>query len=212
MNLRWNDSRVSDAVACSGELEPSAAESIWKPDIYFYYSASTTLQSTLHGHSEALMGSPEGFRWWLELNAGLHCAFDFTYYPFDAQRCKLMISSMSTPLPTLQFDKIQQKTQYHIEYAKFTEAADLVWESPNSNSKYALAGFHVTLARQLHSSLANTFLPSFLTVITCSIRYEHFFSWILRCLRSMTKCFPAFGSPNRPFPVEWPCSSRPTSS
>ncbi len=149
-------------------------------DIYIFHNAHTRILPVLNGRSESLNAHPVlGFEWWLEIDVGLHCPFDFSYYPFDTQACRFMISSMAATKETLimhtaavidETAEVQQTMSYKIGYVQFKRPEDFFFVNAVSKKNFSLSGFDMKMSRQLQSTLANVFLPSFLTVVTASIR------------------------------------------
>jgi hypothetical protein len=179
-NMEWNDSRLRDGQNCIGELDPEASRQIWRPDPYVFYSSFTNIVETMNGKSESITMSPEGLLWWMEADIGLQCPFDFSYYPFDVQRCKFMVSSTTSTISTLVFKTtkildrsqfIQQELQYDIEFEKFNKAEDFSWMGM-SGSNFSTTGFYVTLKRKSSASLITTFIPSFLVVLCSFFRNQ----------------------------------------
>jgi hypothetical protein len=94
------------------------------------------------------------------------------------QICKVKISSTALTVSAMMLKNldladassdIQQKLAYNIRYHLLTNKEDL-FLSYGGNMVYSVAGFYLTLSRTIYFSMINTFFPSFLIVMTSSVR------------------------------------------
>ncbi len=182
MRISWNDSRLERPASCAGEVEPSLAAAIWRPDPYLFHAAHISRLPAFVGEAEAVEGRPTGITWWMELVVEIHCAFDFTMYPFDRQECGMLVASKTSTTSTLVFETVevrdmsqglQQKMNFRYWLEELNRREDRVWMNPENGTEYSVTGFRVLLKRHVGPMIANVFTPSFLTVVMSSIREKN---------------------------------------
>ena len=179
----WNDKRLSLG-NCSGLLNQTVVDRIWLPRPYVHHTSFIEPVNQINSPTESFEATPDGdegqsgFYWYMEMVYGLHCKFDFTYYPFDTQFCDVKLHSKDFSVEFVNYktwgfedksQEIQQTLKYDIEFKVMTDQEDLVF---NNYYDYSTCGFVIKLKRKLGSSMINIFIPSFLIVLVAFTRYS----------------------------------------
>ena len=131
LTLTWKDSRlnVSD---CDGEIDRNVVEEMWVPRPYMVSTSYIeSVKSTTAMYSYTAYKVPV-FLWYQELNIGVQCPFEFSYYPFDSHSCMIQFISNSYTDKVVQYNstffddshRLQHALKYDIKYRNFTNEED----------------------------------------------------------------------------------------
>ena len=132
LTIDWEDSRlnVSD---CDGEIDMDGVEEMWVPRPYMVSTSYIESIKTMTAmNSEWWYKRDMGFLWDQELNIGVQCPFDFSYYPFDSHSCMVQFHSKSYTDKVVQYSctiideshHLQHALKYDVEYRNFTNKED----------------------------------------------------------------------------------------
>ena len=120
------------------------------------------------------------FNWELELVLRIQCPFDFSFYPFDRQKCSIKFTSYVHTDDVVKYktwqvedisDKIQQALEYDVEYEVMSRKEELAHKYYTCKEcNYSVSGFNVKLRRKLGPAIINVFIPSLITVMIAFCR------------------------------------------
>ena len=221
LQTEWTDTRLNGTIpGCYGRIYSPAVDEIWIPRPYMVSTAFIEPVETIAETDFYYFEPDHMFHRYQELNIGVQCPFEFSYYPFDAHTCKVQFHSSSYTSSVVNYtselkvasDNLQHALKYDIAYREFTDEKDLV-VSMSEEDHYSACGFYIDLRRKRGPAILNIFIPSFLIVLIAFCRYD--FSVIPLDMTFQTCGFStsAFGFPLQPpFLEGWHCSSHPFSS
>ena len=131
LTITWKDSRlnVSD---CDGAIDRDVVEEMWVPSPHMVSTSFIESIKTLTAKKSFWWYKPPVFLWHQELNIGVQCPFDFSYYPFDSHSCMVQFHSNSYTDKVVQYNStffdesphLQHALKYDIEYRNFTHEED----------------------------------------------------------------------------------------
>ena len=91
--FRWQDVRLNIS-NCTGILDDLTINNIWKPSPYVHSTSFIKNVERIDGSTNYFEAEPPyNFYWYMELDIGLQCPFDFAFYPFDSHTCNVSFRS-----------------------------------------------------------------------------------------------------------------------
>ena len=189
LGLIWNDTRI--ALAYSNLNQPKSFykiqhnefKNIWKPDIQFLNSVSTSLWN--NENNKLFKESLEEVSWVQSYTVSISCGMDFSMYPFDYHECYLKlwhIGGISEFVlldePEILIDKdelIWQRSSFNISFEPIGASIKTIQSSKISfTESYSLARIKMNLKRK-HQERRTVFIefifPSFTYSILALISY-----------------------------------------
>ena len=189
LGLTWNDTRI--ALAYSNLNKPkyyykvqhNEFKKIWKPDIQFLNSVSTSLWN--NENNKIFEESLEEVSWMQSYTVSISCGMDFSTYPFDDHECYLKlwhIGGISEFVlldePEIVIDNeevIWQRSSFDISFESIESSIKTIQSSKISfTESYSLARIKMNLKRK-HQELRTVFIefifPSFTYSILSLISY-----------------------------------------
>ena len=121
----WTDSRLNVSLpGCKGNIYSSVVEQMWLPRPYMVSTAYIESVKTNPVTDYYFFEPPNFFRWYQELNIAVQCPFEFSYYPFDSQSCRVQFHSSSytdsvvnyTSVLIDESDYLQHALKYEVAY------------------------------------------------------------------------------------------------
>ena len=179
LQTQWTDTRLNGTIpGCYGRIYSPAIDQIWIPRPYMASTAFIEPVKT-NTETEHYFFEPEHhFFCYQELNIGVQCPFEFSYYPFDSHTCKVQFRSSSYTDAVVNYtsefavasENLQHALKYDIAYREFTDEKDLI-VSLSEEDHYSACGFYIDLRRKRGPAILNIFIPSFLIVLIAFCRY-----------------------------------------
>ena len=122
---------------------------------------------------------PDVFIRYQELNIGVECPFEFSYYPFDSHTCMLQFHSSQYTDNVVNYtceltdasDHLQHALKYNIAYREFTDEEDF-FVGYSATQQFSACGFYIDLQRKRGPAILNIFIPSFLIVLIAFCRHD----------------------------------------
>jgi hypothetical protein len=97
LHMIWTDKRLSLPPGYDANkklvLGSQTVSSIWMPALNFRNSRSTQIFNSISPAVYATLNNKSEIFMAIRMALDLHCAMDFTSYPFDTQHCKIEIGS-----------------------------------------------------------------------------------------------------------------------
>ena len=189
LGLTWNDTRI--ALAYSNLNKPkyyykvqhNEFKKIWKPDIQFLNSVSTSLWN--NENNKIFEESLEEVSWMQSYTVSISCGMDFSTYPFDDHECYLKlwhIGGISEFVlldePEIVIDNeevIWQRSSFDISFESIESSIKTIQSSKISfTESYSLATIKMNLKRKYQERrtvLIEFIFPSFTYSILALISY-----------------------------------------
>ena len=189
LGLTWNDTRI--ALAYSNLNKPkyyykvqhNEFKKIWKPDIQFLNSVSTSLWN--NENNKIFEESLEEVSWMQSYTVSISCGMDFSTYPFDDHECYLKlwhIGGISEFVlldePEIVIDNeevIWQRSSFDISFKSIESSIKTIQSSKISfTESYSLATIKMNLKRKYQERrtvLIEFIFPSFTYSILALISY-----------------------------------------
>ena len=173
MYLFWNDERLNVTDKCEGFIDHPILQKIWRPRPDIPHTSFIEKTERIGGTTDYYSADPNSLFWYLELNIGIQCPFDYSFYPFDTNECDVLFISHFysdqdvnyTSLGLVDESKeIQHSLKYDVEYKEISDEA--------FPPKIPATGFTVKLSRRLGAAFINKFIPSSLIVVLAFCRFE----------------------------------------
>lgn len=170
--MAWNDLRLNFS-DCNGLVDPSTMNEIWLPQPYLHRLSAIHERNQVTRNSFLFEASPkDGFRWWIETIVVIQCRFDFTFYPFDKQRCSVKFTSNTFDENAVKYFSwglskspygVDYDLMYSVDYTIMTAEEDLSFS--DDTDTYSACGFFIDLERYFTPAIINHFMPSLFIVI-----------------------------------------------
>ena len=214
LETRWTDSRLNvsepEYVYCRGSIYSSAVGKMWLPRPYMVSTAYIEPVHTNPVTDYYFFEPPKFFRRYQELNIAVQCPFEFSYYPFDSQTCRVQFHSSSYTDGVVNYtskifdesDILQHALKYEVAYREFTDEEDF-YISYSGGEQYSACGFYIDLRRKRGPAIINIFVPSFLIVLIAFCRYGLMKVSSLVTFRTICSSTSAFGYPLQPPSQAW---------
>ena len=179
LTILWTDARLN-VTDCKGYIPSSLVKDMWLPRPYMLSTSYIELIKTTVATEYHAFEPPNLFVWYQELNIGVQCPFDFSYYPFDSHSCKVQFHSASYTDKVVHYSSrlkdsshhLQHAVKYDVAYREFSDEKDFYMAYSNDSSiSYSACGFYIDLNRKRGPSIINIFIPSFLIVLIAFCRY-----------------------------------------
>ena len=189
LGLTWNDTRI--ALAYSNLNKPkyyykvqhNEFKKIWKPDIQFLNSVSTSLWN--NENNKIFEESLEEVSWMQSYTVSISCGMDFSTYPFDDHECYLKLWHIGGISEFVLLDKpeividneevIWQRSSFDISFESIESSIKTIQSSKISfTESYSLATIKMNLKRKYQERrtvLIEFIFPSFTYSILALISY-----------------------------------------
>ena len=179
LETKWTDARINVLLPdCYGVLYSTDVERMWLPRPYMLSTAYIESVKTNPATDYYFFEPPNIFRRYQELNVGVQCPFEFSYYPFDSHTCKVQFHDSSSTDRVVHYnssvddasDDLQHALKYDIVYRNFTDKEDF-HIGYESGEGFSACGFYIDLHRKRGPAIINVFIPSCLIVLIAFCRY-----------------------------------------
>ncbi len=189
LGLIWNDTRIGLAYSNLNKpksyykVQSSEFKYIWKPDVQFLNSVSTSLWN--NENNKLFEESLEEFSWIQSYTVSISCGMDFSTYPFDDHDCYLKlwhIGGISEFVlldePDILINKeevIWQRSSFNISFEPIGSSIKTIQSSKvNFTESYSLATIKMSLKRKYQERrtvFIEFIFPSFTYSILALISY-----------------------------------------
>ncbi|XP_060591318.1 glycine receptor subunit alpha-3-like [Ruditapes philippinarum] len=175
LRMWWRDERL-DFSGLSNisklELDSKSLGNVWQPDIFFENEKRATVHSVTTTNKLVHILRNGTVVYSIRLSLALSCTMLLQYYPFDSQRCPLIIQSFGYTQDNINLDwyKISPVSAENLEMPQFELAEDDITTSDYS-SPYSQTGTFSTLKAELHLTrkvgfyFLQVFVPAVLLVV-----------------------------------------------
>lgn len=169
--IHWTDRRLNFS-DCNGNLDLNMRNAIWFPQPWLFYISQRKKPMQIVSQNDNLEApSTHDLLWMFYISLGIHCPFDFTFYPFDIQKCSFKLSSTLFPEDFVKYSTMSLSySQYGIQPALKYEVTYTVMKAPEDltffdHYNWSVCGFYINLERKFSPAVINFFLPSTFIVI-----------------------------------------------
>ena len=224
ITLKWFDSRIIfenlKLRHYENQLKSLEIENIWTPELFFFYSNEIHViagekregsHGTVRIHREGLPqqndlsemdedylypGVENPISMVNYLVVKLACKFDLTWYPFDTQKCPIVLTRPSDFYNQFVMKWLKPPTIENIKLTQYEALQHLEYD--NSTSSNILVEVKVIFCRKFSYHIVNIYLPTLCLVIiaglTLFIDLSHFEATIMVALTSMLVTYTLYQS------------------
>ncbi|KAK7083907.1 hypothetical protein SK128_018701 [Halocaridina rubra] len=182
MALSWSDIRLQYLnLKELADINLIEISKVWTPkveymnaDFPFVYETPATLKvkraapaepddPILVKHDEVYMGSKNPLLMSKKVNAPFSCALDLKNFPFDTQRCQLLLRLSSARLEFLQWNQLEV---YYLGEVWLTEyKVDKVDIESQEEEEYSMAVISITFRRRFWFYITSSYLPTVMLML-----------------------------------------------
>lgn len=174
VRMSWLDERL---VHSSEEEHVSfPTDQVWTPDVYFSNDLQTSLQNSLKDDHTVQVNRAGIVHLTQRVSVELSCPMDLHNFPFDIQRCPLILSSWSTPLSQLKLEWYSQPVVVNRHALSVSDFNLRRFETDNCTSTtptgvYACLQVNLTMKRMFYPYLIRLYIPLAVCVIIASFSF-----------------------------------------
>ncbi|XP_065064948.1 gamma-aminobutyric acid receptor subunit rho-1-like [Rhopilema esculentum] len=177
----WNDPRLKSDANFTYNYNGDPADIIWVPDTYFENSKKTVTHHVMTQNKRAIIKPNGDIFVSIRATATSSCPMDLRLYPFDTQKCRLILGSysfsgnnldMNWKKDPVTIDTVSGYVQVSSYVFKRFDTRKIKYVMGNPPESFVVLECIFTLKRSFVSSLSRIYIPSsFLVLLTWATFY-----------------------------------------